>query len=136
MGEWISDKVVNYINENLKGTIDLRRKRAEEVTQMLMDKDYKVIDGDFKYLIKMPMDSVTQENVDKIMKEKGEAEDELNVLKKTTLENIWLNELEILDNEYNTYQKKRALIQSGQGEKVTKKTSKTKKLVSKGKSKN
>ena len=82
------------------------------------------------------MDSVTQENVDKIMKEKDEAEDELNVLKKTTLENMWLNELEILDNEYNTYQKKRALIQSGQGEKVTKKTSKTKKLVSKGKSKN
>ena len=122
-----------YINENLKGTIDLRRKRAEEVTQMLMEKDYKVIDGDFKYLIKMPMDSVTQENVDKIMKEKGEAEEELNVLKKTTLENMWLSELEILDNEYNTYQKKRALIQSGQGEKVTKKT---KKLVSKGKSKN
>ena len=82
------------------------------------------------------MDSVTQENVDKIMKEKDEAEEELNVLKKTTLENMWLNELEILDNEYNTYQKKRALIQSGQGEKVTKKTSKTKKLVSKGKSKN
>ena len=121
-----------YINENLKGTIDLRRKRSEEVTQMLLEKDYKVIDGDFKYLIKMPMDSVTQENVDKIMKEKGEAEEELDVLRKTSLEQMWLNELAILEGEYDSYQRKRIQIQNGQGEKMVKKVAK-KKVVRKAK---
>jgi len=121
-----------YINENLKGTIDLRRKRSEEVTQMLLEKDYKVIDGDFKYLIKMPMDSVTQENVDKIMKEKGEAEGELDVLRKTSLEQMWLNELAILEGEYDSYQRKRIQIQNGQGEKMVKKVAK-KKVVRKAK---
>ena len=124
-----------YIMENLKGTIDLRRKKAEEVTHMLMEKDYKIIDGDFKYLIKMPMDSVTQENVDKIMKEKEEAETELEVLRKTTLETMWLNELDVLSKEYDNYQKKRVLIQSGQGESVKKVMKKkvVKKSVAKGK---
>ena len=122
-----------YINENLKGTIDLRRKRSEEVTQMLLEKDYKVIDGDFKYLIKMPMDSVTQENVDKIMKEKGEAEEELDVLRKTSLEQMWLNELAILEGEYDSYQRKRIQIQNGQSEKMVKKVAK-KKVVRKVKS--
>ncbi len=124
-----------YIMENLKGTIDLRRKKAEEVTHMLMEKDYKIIDGDFKYLIKMPMDSVTQENVDKIMKEKEEAEAELEVLRKTTLETMWLNELDVLSKEYDNYQKKRLLIQSGQGESVKKVMKKkvVKKSVAKGK---
>ena len=121
-----------YINENLKGTIDLRRKRSDEVTQMLLEKEYKVIDGDFKYLIKMPMDSVTQENVDKIMKEKGEAEGELDVLRKTSLEQMWLNELAILEGEYDSYQRKRIQIQNGQGEKMVKKVAK-KKVVRKAK---
>jgi len=81
------------------------------------------------------MDSVTQENVDKIMKEKEESEAELEVLRKTTLETMWLNELNVLSKEYDNYQKKRVLIQSGQGESVKKVMKKkvVKKSVAKGK---
>ena len=59
-----------YIQETLAGTIDLRRKKADVVTKLLQDKQYAMIDGDYKYLIKMPMDSVTEENVEQIMKER------------------------------------------------------------------
>lgn len=113
-----------YIQENLAGTIDLRRKKSDEVNTMLLSKEYDKLDGDYKYLIKMPMDSVTQENVEQIMKEKENTETELNALKKTTLEKMWLSELNTLKLEYGKYKLKREKIQAGeivkQGKKVTK----------------
>jgi DNA topoisomerase-2 len=102
-----------YIQETLAGTIDLRRKTAEQVTQLLSGLKFALIEGDFKYLIKMPMDSVTQENVESIMKEKENTEQELAVLKATPLEKIWLNELDVLDTKYDVYKKHREEIQKG-----------------------
>jgi len=102
-----------YIQKNLDGSIDLRRKKSEEVNALLTGMDFAKIDGDFKYLIKMPMDSVTQENVDKIMKDKSDAETELDVLQKTSLEKMWLSELDVLKKEYIKYKTLRETIQKG-----------------------
>jgi DNA topoisomerase-2 len=119
-----------YILATLDGSVDLRKKSSEEVTRMLLDKGFNVIDGDFKYLVKMPMDSVTQENVDRILNEKDEATKELEVLRTMPLETMWYNELLHLEKGYDVYQKKRIQIQSG-GEKVAKKM--VKKVVKKHK---
>ena len=102
-----------YIQETLKGTIDLRKKTAQQVTDLLTTMNFTTIDGDFKYLIKMPMDSVTEENVANIMKEKADTEAELATLRATTLETMWLGELDTLESAYDTYKKKRETIQSG-----------------------
>tara|TARA_B110000008_G_scaffold279796_1_gene328698 strand:+ start:70 stop:3558 length:3489 start_codon:yes stop_codon:yes gene_type:complete len=102
-----------YILATLDGSVDLRRKNASAVHELLTSKGYDLLDGDFKYLIKMPMDSVTQENVDKILKEKSDAETELDVLKKTTLETMWLSELKNLQKEYQSYKTLREKIQMG-----------------------
>ena len=50
-----------YIKENLDGTIDLRKKKKEEVIEMLEMKGYHKNEDDqeYKYLVKMPMDTVT-----------------------------------------------------------------------------
>jgi hypothetical protein len=61
----------------------------------------------------MPMDSVTQENVANILKEKADAEQELAQLRATTCEQMWLRELDVLDREYDVYKRKREQIQSG-----------------------
>uniref|UniRef100_A0A6C0JHF6 DNA topoisomerase (ATP-hydrolyzing) n=1 Tax=viral metagenome TaxID=1070528 RepID=A0A6C0JHF6_9ZZZZ len=102
-----------YIQETLKGTVDLRRKTADQVVALLTSLKFNLYDGDFKYLVKMPMDSVTQENVDAIMKEKADTEAELVTLKTTTLEQMWSSELDVLDTHYDLYKKKREMIQSG-----------------------
>lgn len=102
-----------YILATLDGSVDLRRKNATVVHDLLTSMEFAVIDGDFKYLIKMPMDSVTQENVDKMMKEKGDAEKELEVLQKTKLETMWLSELDTLKSQYEKYKEHRAQIQNG-----------------------
>jgi DNA topoisomerase-2 len=101
-----------YIQETLAGNIDLRRKTAEQVNSLLTNMNFAFYDDDFKYLIKMPMDSVTQENVENIMKEKADTEMELSTLKATSLEKMWTKELDELEKQYDTYKKKRETIQT------------------------
>ena len=84
-----------YIKENLNGTIDLRNKKKNIIIKMLEDKLYDKIeqDNDYKYLLKMPMDSVSDENAEKINQDKINKEKELEELKGTSIEYIWLKEL-------------------------------------------
>jgi len=111
-----------YIQETLNSKIDLRRKKTVEVTEMLETMQFAMIDGDYKYLIKMPMDSVTDENVSSILKERTDTENELNVLRTTSLENMWKSELKTLSGHYAVCKTKREQIQLGEGAKVAKKT--------------
>ena len=104
-----------YIQETLVNVIDLRRKTAQVVTELLTERTFDLIDGDYKYLIKMPMDSVTEENVASIMKDKENAVNELELLRKTSLEKMWLSELDTLEKEYTTYKSYREKVQSGSG---------------------
>jgi hypothetical protein len=78
------------------------------------------IDGDYKYLIKMPMDSVTTENAQHIMQERDVCEKELATLRGTSLETMWLSELDNLEREYTSYRNRRGQIQSG-AQKIIKK---------------
>ena len=118
-----------YIQEMLNGTVDLRRKKSEQVTELLTNKQYATIDGDFKYLIKMPMDSVTEENVTNIMKEKETTEQELDTLTKTSVEKMWTVELNTLEKEYAKYKTKREKIQIGEGTKTKSQAAAKKKVV-------
>ena len=90
-----------YIKENLDGTIDLRRKKREEVNAMLNEKGYDKIDDDdnYKYLVKMPMDSVTEEEVKKIMNEVDKNQKEMDRLQSITREKLWIEDLERLEKE-------------------------------------
>jgi DNA topoisomerase-2 len=118
-----------YIQENLVGTIDLRKKKKEEVIALLNSKGYDVIDNDeeYKYLTKMPMDSVTEENVEKLLKDKGNKEMELETVKSKTINKMWNEELEILRSLYIEYKEDRNRVMNGENEKAMKK-----KVVSKG----
>jgi DNA topoisomerase-2 len=102
-----------YIQLVLSGEIDLRRKKIDEVNELLQHYKLVRLHGDYKYLVKMPMDSVTEENVAKIMKEKSDLEIELERLIRTSLEQIWLSELKELDMKYDSYKGQRERIQMG-----------------------
>jgi DNA topoisomerase-2 len=111
-----------YIQELLDDTIDLRKKKKTEIIVMLQEKEYDVIEDDdeFKYLIKMPMDSVSEENVEKLNKEHKDKSDELQRIKETSEQQMWMSELEYLEQEYDKYRSERSQIGN---EKEKKKTS-------------
>jgi DNA topoisomerase-2 len=122
-----------YIQETLNGTIDLRKKKSNEVQELLESKKFDKHENKYDYLIKMPMDSVTEENIEHIMKERDNAKQELEMLMAKALESIWLEELNALEKEYDKYKAKREQIQTGSvktGDKQKKPTL-VKKLVKK-----
>ena len=111
-----------YITELLEDTIDLRRKTNKQLVELLKERKYDSMDaqsGDekgeddsssssssgqgYKYLLKLPMDSVSEENVKKLLNEKEKKEAELSELTSKTVEQMWLKDLEELEVEYNKF---------------------------------
>ena len=94
-----------YIKGNLDDKIDLRKKTKEQINTLLetmkFDKDLE--NGNYNYLTKMPMDSVCQENVDKLMKEHGDKKIELEKIQNSKIQNLWLLELDNLKKLYNEF---------------------------------
>jgi DNA topoisomerase-2 len=105
-----------YIQELLDGSIDLRRKRGDELVTMLRSKGYDTIttenDQHYKYLLKLPMDSVSEENVQKLLKEKGQKELYHAALESTSIEQLWLADLAELRAEYVKQEEKRVSLTS------------------------
>jgi len=91
-----------FITEILENTLDLRRKKTAEVSSILNDRKYDIIDNDsdYKYLVRLPMDSVTEENIEKILLERDRKQQDLEKLISTSENELWLNELELLRKEY------------------------------------
>ena len=122
----------NYIQELLDDTIDLRKKKTAQIVEMLQSKGYATIndDAEYKYLIKLPMDSVTEENVDKIMQDKLKKEDELVKVQGKTISAMWLDELDSLEEQYVLYKLERGrLMGELKIKKEIKKVKKVNKLI-------
>ena len=104
-----------YIKDVLEGTIDLRKKTKEQVSQMLSAKGFAVLDddADFKYLVKLPMDSVAEENVLQLEKEHRNKTIELETVKTKTIQKMWEDELNALELEYGKYKEDRIRSQTG-----------------------
>jgi DNA topoisomerase-2 len=131
-----------YIKEILDDVIDLRKKSKSDVVKMLSDRGYvsqsqqtesenegSTTTSGFNYLIKMTMDSVTSENVDKLMKEYQNKQTELENIKKKTIETMWLEELDELLLEYNQYKESRCNSMERRDSATTKTVKKVKKVV-------
>jgi DNA topoisomerase-2 len=108
-----------YIKEILEGTIDLRNKKKEVIINMLKEKEYDECD-EYKYLIKMPMDSVTEENVKKLMEDQRKMMKELEELEKMTKEDMWLKELNELNQEYILFKEEKERMMDNTSSEVKK----------------
>ena len=89
---------------------------------MLKDKNYDNIDNDaeYKYLRMMSIDSVEEENLQKLLKERNNKTQELDILKNKTIEQIWKEELKELSAKYSIYRNDRIRRASGVVKKKTK----------------
>jgi DNA topoisomerase-2 len=98
-----------YVKENLDGTIDLRKKKKDVILQLLKDKRYAILETDeeYQYLVKMPMDSVSEENIERLYKERDSKQEILDNTKKQTVYQMWLLDLESLEKVYLKYKQER-----------------------------
>jgi len=117
-----------FIKEQCEGTIDLRKKKKIQVIELLKTRNYNIIDGDedYKYLRTMTIDSLEEENMEKLLKEKDIRLEEYKQLNKTSIETMWLKDLDKFEDQYDKYciEREDRLI----GKKSKKKTKKKKKV--------
>ena len=112
-----------YIQEVLDGSIELRKKKKTEVVALLLTKKYDIIDDDqeYKYLLKMPMDSVTEENINKLLKDRDDIQKTLEIVKNTSIQQMWSKELNDLEKVYLEFiQEKANMLNDEPVKKLTK----------------
>lgn len=84
---------VKYIRGVLDDSLDLRKKSSEAIREMLQKAELDELEGSYAYLTKMPMDSVSEENVDALKAEKRKVKETVEQLEGTSSEKLWLTEL-------------------------------------------
>ena len=94
-----------YIQEVLDDKLELRRQTKEAVFAKMTAHGYEHIEGDaeFKYLLKMPMDSVTDENVKNLLSDRDSKRAQHQELTDTTIQALWTRDLDELETEYKKW---------------------------------
>ncbi|NDG64232.1 MAG: hypothetical protein EBY29_12335 [Planctomycetes bacterium] len=89
-----------YIQEQLDDTLDLRRQKRETLLATLQSKGYAARDGGYEYLLKMPMDCVTDEKVASLLVERDTKQHEHDDLLETGSAKLWMRDLDVLEKMY------------------------------------
>lgn len=118
-----------FIEEQCEDKIDLRRKKADVVNQLLETSKYDKVEEAYTYLTNMPISSVLEDNIIKMREERDKKQIELDMLLKKKIENMWREELDIFVKKYKEYQVKRLMRSQHKDEKKTKQKKKKKKLT-------
>jgi len=93
-----------FIQYNLDDKIDLRKKSKDAIYKIMEDFKFDLGEThDYNYLVKMPMDSVCKENVEKLLNEHELKKNELATISASTLEHMWLKELDTLKTAYSQF---------------------------------
>ena len=94
-----------YIQEILDDKLELRRQTKEAIFEKMTAHGYEHIDGDteFKYLLKMPMDSVSDENFRHLLAERDTKRAQHQGLQETSIQALWTRDLDELEVEYKKW---------------------------------
>jgi len=102
-----------FIEEQCNDVIDLRKKKKDAVTQLLESRKFDKVDDEYTYLTSMAIHSLIEENIEKLRKERDEKKQLLLTLKETSVEKMWMGELDAFVLEYLKYRKARVKRNSG-----------------------
>ena len=104
-----------FINQLINDEINLNKKKYEVIFKILEDNNYPkftrnfdddIRNADYEYLLILRVDSVTEEKLDKLKKEVDNLNEQINILENTTIENMWLSELNDFKEAYDKEQLK------------------------------
>jgi DNA gyrase/topoisomerase IV subunit B len=90
-----------YIQEQLDDTLDLRRQKRDALLAILKTKTYVEHDGGYDYLLKMPMDGVTDEKVAALLHERDAKQRDYTDLVQTSAAELWMRDLDTLERAYS-----------------------------------
>jgi hypothetical protein len=98
-----------FIEHILSKKIIIERRKKTDIIQDLVTNKYPELamslsgKPSYDYLTNLPLFSLTQEKIDEFIKEFEEKAEELELYTNTTIQDLWLSELDILENSYSKW---------------------------------
>ena len=94
---------VRFILEFIAGDIVISNRTKQNLLEQLVEREYPEVDGTYDYLIKMPIYNLTKERIEELNKDKDMKTEMFANLEKKEIYDIWLDELKVLEKEYNKF---------------------------------
>ena len=97
---------VRFINEVISENIIVFKRKKDQIVSDLSEREYLKISIDgvsepsFTYLIKMPIYTFSEEEIDKLNKELKDITEEYENLNKKSLDDLWNEDLDKFKEEY------------------------------------
>ena len=100
---------VKFIREILNDTIDLRKKKRQVINELLKSKEYPELSNNldsssdnysYDYLVKMSLDTLTQEKIDELERKLGDKQIEFDELQQKTERRLWVEDLKLFFAKY------------------------------------
>ena len=107
-----------FIKEVISAQLVISKKPKQVLIDELAEKDYPELATNvnskpsYDYLVGMPMWTLTQEKIDEIESNYNEKKQELETYKNTSIQNLWINELDILEEAYRKWEDEKINILS------------------------
>lgn len=83
-----------FLQMIMKDELVVYRRKRDDVIADLQKDGFKMVSDSYDYLLKMPVTSFTEEMLEKLQKEIDDVSGRLEDVKKTSVEQMWLNDLE------------------------------------------
>lgn len=99
----VAQSKLRFVSDIINKNIDLTNKTKSEIEAGLYIKEYLPVDGNYEYLLRMPLYTLSQDNVAELKKHVNILEQQYQEMNDKTPKQIWLEELELLEKEYDTY---------------------------------
>lgn len=95
---------VKFIQDILNKNIIIERKKEQIILEKLGELKYPKLGAkqNYDYLIKIPLFSLTQDKIDELQSEYDKKEEEYNTCYNTTIEVMWINEIDEFTKLYTT----------------------------------
>jgi DNA topoisomerase-2 len=99
---------MRFLKEVMDDTLVIKDVNEESLVKEMTKRDYYIYDKDksYGYLLNMNIRSFTKQKLDTLQKEIDKIDSMLEITKKTTPNEMWLNELSEFEAEYNKIYKK------------------------------
>lgn len=92
----LKSEQVRFIEYVIASKLDLKKLKTSEVIQKLEGFEFLKFEKSYDYLLRLPITSLQKDKIESLKNEVEQLNKELNELKATTVETLWLNDLKNL----------------------------------------
>jgi DNA topoisomerase-2 len=93
---------IRFINEFIEEKITIIRVKKVDIIEQLKSKGYPEIEG-YDYLLKMPIYNLTFEKIDEFEKKLANLNEELELIKSKSKQDLWREDIDMIRNELKNY---------------------------------